>query len=44
MVGRRVTEGFRFTKGDAEVRAFVSLLRNLEKVELVVMLSELGLQ
>ncbi len=43
VVGRAVTQGFRFTKGDAEVREFVGILRETEKVDVVVMISELGL-
>ena len=43
VVGSAVTKGFRFTKGDAEVAQLVPFLRNVEKVDLVVMLSELGL-
>lgn len=43
VVGSNVTKGFKFTKGDAEVAQLVPLLRNVEKVDLVVMMSELGL-
>ncbi|HAK61338.1 MAG TPA: hypothetical protein DCO77_13335 [Nitrospiraceae bacterium] len=43
VVGPEVVEGFRFTKGDAEMEAFVPYLRNVEKVDLLVMISELGL-
>ena len=43
VVGSAVTKGFRFTKGDAEVAQLVPFLRNVENVDLVVMLSELGL-
>jgi S-sulfosulfanyl-L-cysteine sulfohydrolase len=43
VVGRDVTQGFRFSKGDAEVRELVGTLRGTEKVDVVVMLSELGL-
>ncbi len=43
VVGSRVIKGFRLTGGDAEVAQFVPLLRNVEHVDLVVMLSELGL-
>lgn len=40
VVGRSVSKGFRFTGGDAEVKEFVPLLREKEKVDLLVMLSE----
>jgi sulfur-oxidizing protein SoxB len=43
VVGRGVTRGVRFTKGDAELKEFVTLLREKEKVALVIMMSELGL-
>lgn len=43
VVGRAVTQGVRFTKGDEEVPAFVRLLREEERVALVVMISELGI-
>jgi len=47
VVGSAVTKGFRFlTNGaqlDAEVSARVNELRNVEKVDLLVMLSEMGL-
>jgi len=43
VVGSSVTKGFRFTKGDAEVAQLLPVLRNVEKVDLVVMISELGL-
>jgi sulfur-oxidizing protein SoxB len=43
VVGRGVTKGVRFTKGDAELKEFVALLRDKEKVALVIMMSELGL-
>ncbi len=43
VVGRAVSKGIRFTKGDAELKEFVAVLREQEKVALVVMLSELGL-
>jgi sulfur-oxidizing protein SoxB len=42
VVGRGVTRGVRFTKGDAEIKEFVSTLREREKVAIVVMISELG--
>ncbi|MGA1867884.1 MAG: bifunctional metallophosphatase/5'-nucleotidase [bacterium] len=38
-----VVQGFRFTRGDLEVAEFVPLLREVEKVDLLVMISELGL-
>src|SRR5207244_3302378 len=43
VVGRGVTKGIRFTKGDEEIKELVALLRQKENVTLVVMLSELGL-
>lgn len=43
VVGKNVTKGFRFTKGDAEVAELLPILRDVEKVDLIVMLSELGL-
>jgi sulfur-oxidizing protein SoxB len=43
VVGRGVTKGVRFTKGDAEFKEFVTVLREREKVALVVVISELGL-
>ena len=43
VVGRAVTKGVRFTKGDAELKELVALLRQKEKVALVIMMSELGL-
>ena len=43
VVGKTVTKGFRFTKGDDEVKEMIQLLREKEKVDLVVMISELGL-
>jgi S-sulfosulfanyl-L-cysteine sulfohydrolase len=43
VVERAVTRGFRFTKGDAEMKEFVKLLREQERVDLLVVVSELGL-
>ena len=43
VVGSSVTKGFRFTNGDAEVAQLLPVLRDVEKVDLVVMISELGL-
>ena len=43
VVGRGVTKGVRFTKGDAELKEFVAVLREKEKVALIIMMSELGL-
>jgi sulfur-oxidizing protein SoxB len=43
VVGRAVTKGVRFTKGDAELKELIPLLREREQVALVVMISELGL-
>ncbi|MGA1824666.1 MAG: bifunctional metallophosphatase/5'-nucleotidase [bacterium] len=38
-----VVQGFRFTRGDLEVAEFVPYLRQVENVDLLVMISELGL-
>src|SRR5215510_4162295 len=43
VVGRGVTKGVRFSKGDAELKEFVTALREREHVALIVMISELGL-
>src|SRR5262245_41259985 len=43
VVGRAVTRGVRFTKGDAELKELVPLLREREQVALVIVISELGL-
>ena len=43
VVGRGVTRGVRFTKGDAELTELVPLLREREQVALVIVISELGL-
>ena len=43
IVGQGVTKGFKFTDGKAEAAALVAHLRNVEKVDIVVMLSELEL-
>jgi len=43
VVGRGVTRGVRFTKGDAELKELVALLREREQVALVIVISELGL-
>src|SRR5262245_8990853 len=43
VVGRGVTRGVRFTKGDAELKEFVGILRERENVALVVVISEIGL-
>lgn len=43
VVGSKVTKGFKFTKGNDEVPEILDILRNVERVDLVVMLSELGL-
>ena len=43
VVGRGVTKGVRFTKGDSELKEFVKILREREQVALVVVISELGL-
>jgi len=43
VVGRGVTKGVKFTKGDAELKEFVKVLREREQVALIVVISELGL-
>jgi S-sulfosulfanyl-L-cysteine sulfohydrolase len=43
VVGRGVTKGVRFSKGDAELKEFVTVLREKEQVALIVVISELGL-
>ena len=43
VVGKNVTKGFTFTKGDAELKELLPVLRDKKKVDLVVMISELGL-
>lgn len=43
VVGKNVTKGFTFTKGDAELVELLPILRNTEKADLIVMISELGL-
>ncbi len=40
-IGPKVTAGFRFTDGTVEYPCYVDLLRNQEKVDIVVMTSEL---
>ncbi len=40
-VGPKVTAGFQFTDGNVELPCYVDVLRNQEKVDLVVMISEL---
>lgn len=40
VVGRAVTKGFRFTSGDAELKGLVPLLREKEKVDLLILISE----
>ncbi|HTT37513.1 MAG TPA: 5'-nucleotidase C-terminal domain-containing protein [Burkholderiales bacterium] len=42
-VGRTVTRGFAFSRGEPELGEFIPLLRNVEKVDLLVVASELGL-
>lgn len=42
-VPQSVTCGFRFTPGDAEVAELVTRLRTIEKVDVVILASELGL-
>jgi 2',3'-cyclic-nucleotide 2'-phosphodiesterase (5'-nucleotidase family) len=43
VVGRGVTKGVRFSKGDAELKEFVTVLREREQVAVVVVISELGI-
>src|SRR5215831_19594569 len=43
VVGRGVTKGIKFTKGDAELKEFAKILREQEQVALIVMISELGI-
>lgn len=38
-----VVKGFGFTRGDTEVAEFVPYLRNVERVDVLIMISELGL-
>lgn len=42
-IGPLVTKGFTFTDGSAELPYFIDLLRNTEKVDVIVMISELEL-
>jgi len=42
-VGRTVTRGLAFSRGEAELGEFIPILRNVEKVDLLVVASELGL-
>lgn len=42
-IGDQATRGFVFTKGDREVETLVPHLRQVEKVDAVIMISELGL-
>ncbi len=43
VVGSRVIKGFKLTSGDSEVAELVPYLRDVEHVDIVIMLSELGL-
>ena len=43
VVGSAVSKGFKFSKGDKELAEFIPVLREKEKVDLLVMISELGL-
>ncbi len=43
VVGAQVVDEFRFSHGDAEMAEFIPKLRNKEKVDLLVVISELGL-
>ena len=40
-IGPKVTAGYQFTEGKVELPCYIDLLRNQEKVDLVVMISEL---
>jgi S-sulfosulfanyl-L-cysteine sulfohydrolase len=42
-VGRTVTKGFVFSRGETELGEFIPILRNVEQVDLLVVASELGL-
>jgi 2',3'-cyclic-nucleotide 2'-phosphodiesterase (5'-nucleotidase family) len=42
-VGRTVTRGLAFSRGEPELGEFIPILRNIEKVDLLVVASELGL-
>jgi S-sulfosulfanyl-L-cysteine sulfohydrolase len=42
-IGPKVTEGYQFTDGKVELPCYIDQLRNREKVDLVVMISELEL-
>lgn len=42
-IGLKATTGFTFTSGETELPCFISHLRNVEQVDLLVMLSELEL-
>jgi 2',3'-cyclic-nucleotide 2'-phosphodiesterase (5'-nucleotidase family) len=42
-VGRTVTRGLSFSRGEPELGEFIPILRNIEKVDLLVVASELGL-
>jgi sulfur-oxidizing protein SoxB len=42
VVGPDVARGFKYTKGDEELAALLPKLREVEKVDIVVMISELG--
>ncbi len=43
VVGRTVTKGLVFSRGEPELAEFIPILRNVEKVDLLVVASELGL-
>ncbi len=43
VIGSDVVQGFGFTKGDEEIAELVPLMREVHKVDLVVMISELNL-
>ena len=42
-IGPKVTKGFVFTSGDTELPFYINQLRNVEKVDVIVMISELEL-
>lgn len=43
VIGSEVVQGFSFTKGDDELAALIPVMRNELKVDLLVMMSELGM-
>lgn len=43
VVGEEVSQGFRFTRGDEEMKSLIPVLRDQERVDLLIAISELGL-